>query len=387
MSDAPISTSISGSPEDSELIERLAFRALPFAAAIVGASRRIVLSNGLAGELIESVEPRPEHCCELVCNHAPAVGGCLRDLARTRGGPLPEIRIEIPLPSGPVALWVTVAPLADSELTIFHCRPATAGDRRRRTDPHWMAGPSLHVRALGRTEVYSAEGPIGGAWMGQRVGQVFKLLITERHRVVPADEIAENIWPGSGPTIAASVRYYVHALRTQLEPGRAKRRGSSFVVSRHGGYTLDLARITVDVDEFERNVRVGGSRLNAGEDEAAAVHLERAIELYGGDFLLDEAYAPWALHERGRLQDLAARALGEMAELELRRGREEPALDHFSRLAALMPFDDLICRRYLEVAITQGRRTEAIRHYEAYSQRMSAEFGEKPDFTLSDLAH
>ena len=40
--------------------------------------------------------------------------------------------------------------------------------------------------------------------------------------------------------------------------------------------------------------------------------------MYRGDFLADEPYAEWALHERDRLRDLAAGALRTLAEIETR---------------------------------------------------------------------
>jgi DNA-binding SARP family transcriptional activator len=56
------------------------------------------------------------------------------------------------------------------------------------------------------------------------------------------------------------------------------------------------------------------------------------------------------------------------------------------RLAELEPYDTEVHKRLIALAMRRGRRTEAVRRYNALRRRMIATFGEDLDFTLADVA-
>jgi DNA-binding SARP family transcriptional activator len=275
---------------------------------------------------------------------------------------------------------------AISRRSVIHVRPGDVHDRRRRTEPHWVAQPELRICAFGATAVESREGPIGGRWLEGRPGQILKYLICERHRVVQTDEIAEAIWPDAGPGAGGSVRYFVHALRGNIEPARAKRAPATFVVSRKGGYTLNSATVHVDADDFEAGVRAGMAALERGAYDDAQRHLDAALALYQGDFLADEPYANWAIAERDRLRTLAAEALRALARIKARAGEREEALALLERVADLQPYDSDIQRKLIAMLIASGRRSDAVRRYDGLRRRFTQDFGEEPDFRLPDVS-
>jgi len=91
------------------------------------------------------------------------------------------------------------------------------------------------------------------------------------------------------------------------------------VSARNGGYMLNTGRVQIDVDEFAREAAAGLSAIGSGRDEDGIKHLEAAMELNRGDFLVEERY-DWAIIERERLLDLASRVLRALA-------AKEPASD------------------------------------------------------------
>ena len=364
----------------------------PFALIVVGADDVVLARNPAADRLLgpaaaELVTGRPRAACELMgCRVAdgPWAGRCLHQEARERGHALPEVRIDLPAHAGAGAAWVTVAPLADGRV-LMQLRPGRRADPRRRSDSGWTAGPVLRVEVLGRTRVSSPAADLEGSWIANRAGQVFKYLLTHRERPVPADELAEKLWAKPSPTNVRSVRYSIHALRDHLEPGRPRRRPSSFVAGSRAGYALDLLRVRVDADEFEREARAGLTAAERGDAERALTALSHATRLYRGDFLADEPYAEWAFMERDRLRDLAMACLRTDAELRRHRGELAAAAAALERLVALEPYDLDLNRELMSVLLAQGRRTEAARRYAALRQRMLATFGDDVDFVLADL--
>lgn len=374
-------------------LDREAFQLFPYGLLVTSADSRIVARNLQVTRLIEQkgLPVTGATCCELLgCRQPDSVlaEGCATEMALERGTLLPEMRVDVQTDAGTVGLWVAAAPFDRQGTTenhvVMQLRPGFAGDRRRRTEPHWMNGPHLRIRSLGGMVVESREGPIDGAWLDQRTGELLMYLLAERHRTVHVEKIGESLWPDAGYSIAASVRYYIHALRRKLEPDRPKRARSSFVVARAGGYRLNLERVTVDADEFEMHVSTGLA-LAQSDPQSADTELEAGLALYRGDFLADLPYAEWALAERHRLHELACRALRQLADLRLEQQMLTSATRTLERLAAMQLYDESVHRQLMELDIESGQRSNAIRRYEALRSRMRRTFKQDPSFTPADL--
>jgi DNA-binding SARP family transcriptional activator len=370
------------------------FERFPYGIVLVTREGEVLAYNPAARRLLGDHATRLDApvrgaLCELLgCESAdgPLECLCLFERAADSHGPLPEVRVDLPRGAGAPAVWVTAAPFEpDGGSAIVELRPAVANDRRRRTTPHWTKGPKLRVYTLGRTRVESLEGPIDGRWIENRAGQVLKYLIAERHRVVYADEFLETLWADAGVKGLPGVRYFIHELRRRLEPERPRRVTSSFVMSRSGGYALDRRAVYVDADEFEQEITAGLAALDADDCARGTERIERGLALYGGDFLADEPYAEWAIPERDRLRRVAARGLRALVAVLLEEGDLDAATTRLERLGELEPYDIDVHRQLIGVALRRGRRTDAVRRYNALRRRMLTTFGEDLDFTLADV--
>ncbi|MEA2257081.1 MAG: hypothetical protein QOG35_3126 [Solirubrobacteraceae bacterium] len=343
-------------------------------------------SEQLLGSLREDRHGEPPRCCALLGCRRPGSaleGRCILELLRDADGPLPEIRIDLAPDRQPGALWITVARLHRSEVLVT-LRPGEYGDRRRRTNPHWISGPRLSVAVLGRTGIASAETPLEGHWLQQRPGQVFKYLLVHRERLVPIDELAETFWSAGVDAALNNAHYFVHVVRNHLEPGRPKRTPSAFVVAEGGGYRLDTTRMEIDVVRFEALVSAGLGAAARG-DRGAQASLSEAAELYRGDFMADEPYSEWTFAERDRVRSMVAEALRTLAGIAARAHDLDAASAHLGRLAELEPFDVAVHRELLALQLRRGRHSEAKRHYFSLRMRMRQHFGEDLDFTLAEL--
>jgi DNA-binding SARP family transcriptional activator len=376
------------SPEQRVPLDETVIDSLPYGLLVVQADHTITSSNATARRFLPQLH-EAERCHEaLACRvpGGPCEHGCLAARAVIRQGALPEIRIDLPPGDGQItAIWLTAAAVGSRPAAVFHLRPGDARDRRRRSDPHWLTGPQLRITAFGRTRVDTPEGPLRGEWLQQRPGQLLKYLVCERNRVVPADVIAETLWPGTGRQGLGNVRYFMHALREKLEPERPRGGRSSFIVTVQGGYAIDRRNVRVDADDFDEAISQGLEAASRGDDDLACERLKDALALYRGDFLADEPYAEWALDERDRLHNLAARALRALTKVMLGRHELDAAAEYLEQLAELEPLDGEAHRDLLAVWLAQGRRTEAARRYAIYRTRILREFGDEPEFQLTDL--
>jgi DNA-binding SARP family transcriptional activator len=365
----------------------------PYGIAVFGPTGVLIRLNRVGAEFLGEPSADFEHrnisCCELFgCRRpgTPLEHGCLTELARNASASLPEIRLDLETGNGARAVWTTAARFpAHVDTVLVHLRPGDPRDRRRRTNPHWTTDRQLRISALGRTRVQSAEGSVGGNWLGQRPGQLLKYLVTERHRAVQVDEIAEALWPGGDQRVANNVRHFVHALRERLEPGRPKRARSTFLIFERGGYRLDPDNVVIDADEFETAASRGLDALRLGDKAAGIESLTRAAGLYTGEFLSDEPYAIWALGERDRLRDLSTTVLSELARTAWQAGDHAAASDWLERLAAMHPLDPGVERQLIALALLQGRHSLARRRFSTFRMRVMREFGQEPEFQLADV--
>jgi len=240
----------------------------------------------------------------------------------------------------------------------------------------------VRVRVLGETLVETVNGAVDRAWLSQRPGKLLRYLISQHGRFVPADEITEALWPGSGFDTENNVRYLVHLLRKRLEPNRPARGLSLSVECLAGAYALGPA-VWVDVGTFERLVE---DALACPEPEVALAQIDRALELYGGDFLSDEPYADWAMAERERVRTLAEEALRAAIRIHTERRHFDHALPYARWLTELEPYDSDAQFGVISLCLCCGRRSEAARRYGAFRGRLMRDFHEEPEFTLTTAA-
>lgn len=360
------------------------FDHLPHGIAVTDRVGRVITWNPALEDVLElEAEPAGSTCCDLFgCGTARGPrGGCLTEQAIRAGGR--PLEVVIPRPGG-TPLWATVAPLReDGSRLVFEVRHAPDRGALKPASSQTLGEPRVRLFTLGRTEVLTPEGPLNGEWLDQQPGQLLKYLACERHRVVPAEEIAEAICRHARSTTINTVRYFIHALRKKLEPGRPKGGRAVVVLARHGGYTLNRSEVWIDADEFEASVDAGLAAVAQGQSAVAADNFEDAVSLYEGDFFADEPYAEWALMERERLRALVEKPLRALSELHA--DHPDAAAGYLERLAHMEPLDGAVQRELLSLWVRQGRLSRAARHYHAFEQRLLRQFGERPAFRLSEL--
>lgn len=344
------------------------FDAMPYGVVIADLSGAILTANRAALALFgRSLDP--------------AVRQALRQLLS--GPERSEIRVELEDRHRGFA-WVTMARLPGDDRVLLHLR-CRSQDEQPRLDGSSMETEATSVSLLGRMRVETVTGTLGGSWLHQRPGQLFKYLLCRRRDVVHTEEVAEALWPSYGVSAMNSVRYYVHALRWHLEPGRPKRAPSAYVLTDGGGYRLNLERIAIDVDTFSAHVEAGLDALGRGERSVALTELEAGVALYRGDFLAEDRFAEWTFRERECLRQRAGRAWSALRDLMHAEGDLRRATIYAERLEELDPLDADVQRRLLGLCAERGRRSEANRRFAEYRARLKSELGQQPEFELSDV--
>jgi DNA-binding SARP family transcriptional activator len=350
---------------------------LPVGVGVFDQRGVLVDANARFLELVPGAAAPAPRCCDLFGCRAPGPlhEGCLTEMARAAGGTLPEVRLDVGPDTDRRSVWVLASGGGD-DLVLVHVRPGALEDRRRRTIPHWTSGPRLVIRALGPMLVSSPEGPISGAWVNQRSGQLLKLLLCRRHEVPHREELAATLWPDV-PTATAltSLRHTVFQLRRRLEPALAGT--GSFIATVRNGYRIAPEPTEIDADVFEALLRRAGEARVRRETDAVRDHLHRAMGLYTGPFLADERYTEWVFPERDRLTGLAREAFEEAATLDEEAGDTRSAINALRHLTDLEPLDLATQRRLLRLLTAEGRYAEATERRKALAEHWRRAFGQE----------
>lgn len=238
--------------------------------------------------------------------------------------------------------------------------------------------PKWVIRLLGPFEIEREGQPLpDSVWHTQQAKQVLKILILARGRPVPAERLMEWLWPGANPeTTATTLRSTVHALRRVLEPERAPREPSRYVVTRSPGYAFvpDDA-VWVDLYTFELLLDQAARARHPGHKRHL---LTQALELYRGDLLEEDPYAEWVLLERERLREQYLDALLELAELHAQAGDLHRAIAACRRALARDEYREATYRALMRYQVMAGDVAAALTTYERCRRMLQEEFGVEP---------
>jgi len=145
------------------------------------------------------------------------------------------------------------------------------------------------------------------------------------------------------------------------------------VEDRQDVLALQPDAVWIDTVEFEARAAAG-----------TPPDLERAAELYVGEFLdgfaVDEApFEEWLTVERERLRELALETLAKILAQQMRGEAVEPAIRTALRILAIDPLQEAVHRALMRLHLRQGRRSAALRQYQACVASLQHELGAEPE--------
>ncbi len=232
----------------------------------------------------------------------------------------------------------------------------------------------LHLVAVQRTYVIRLFGAFGLSRNGQELDVagwqrrplVLLRLLAAHGGKVARDQVIDLLWPDSSPEAGgADLRVLIHRLRRLLgdDPPPVQIQGGWVLLNPALGWEIDLV-------EFERALH------DAGE---GGVPLQRALERYGGEPLVEDQYEDWAVPIRERVQRSYRAGTLRMVEQLRMEGRVGKAVGLLERLLDTDPLDETVFRLLLEALSESGRRSDIRREYARFAQRLKGELDLEPE--------
>ena len=242
----------------------------------------------------------------------------------------------------------------------------------------------MRFRVLGPTEVVSDTGTLVPV-TAPKVLTLLALLLVNRDRAMPAEQVGGMLWPGKPRARQASaLRFHIWKLRTALEPCRPERADGTVVLKIGRGYVLDLTGHTIDSLEFEIQLRLARENLARFPANASA-HLDDALSLWRGDALCDARYEDFAQAEIRRLESLRLDAEALRIECYLALGRLADAIASLERLTTEHPDAERFWAQLMSALCRDGRPCDAARAYQRARIITLDDLGIEPSPVLQKL--
>ena len=239
-------------------------------------------------------------------------------------------------------------------------------------------GYSLRVKGLGRFQLYRGRKEVTKEdWKRQKARDLFKILLANyNQQLVPRRKICSLLWPDKKSS-AANQNFHVtlNSLRKVLDPKRNSRGQPVFIIRERNCYGL-APQLIYDVNRFETAVQRGQQ---AKKREIKVKYYQQAVELYQGDFLVNELSLEPVIKERQRLKNLFLNTAEDLVQYYYQRQDYQAAIELANKI---LHYDKYIESAYLYKMKSYhalGNKTKAVRTYQQCREILREELNIEPN--------
>ena len=197
--------------------------------------------------------------------------------------------------------------------------------------------------------------------------------------MVSRDRLIGELWGERSPGTAE------HSLDHQVSRLRKLLGATDVLVTKAGGYVLNVEPEQIDASRFEHLLAEGRRANAAGNPAAGAETLRAALGLWRGAPLADLAYEDFARNEIERLEELRITAREELIDAELALGQHQALVAELESLTAAHPLRERLRAQQMLALYRSGRQAEALRVYAETRKQLVGELGIEPGPALQQL--
>jgi DNA-binding SARP family transcriptional activator len=236
---------------------------------------------------------------------------------------------------------------------------------------------------LGPLEVIRDGAPID--LPGGKPRLLLAALLVNPNRVVSTDRLFEVLWGAEVPGSAQNLlQTYVSRLRDALEPERARRAASGYLVTREPGYVLAIDPGRIDAVRLEQ-LAGEGRRALASAPDAAAATLREALALWRGDPLADFTFEPFAQADIARLTELRLAAREDRVQAELALGAHTELCGELTQFVAEHPLRERPWGQLMVALYRSDRQADALAAFRELRAILVDQLGIEPSPALARL--
>jgi DNA-binding SARP family transcriptional activator len=245
----------------------------------------------------------------------------------------------------------------------------------------------VKVKVLGPLEVW--QNGVSIAPTAHKPRQALTMLAISAGRLVPVSALIEELWIDGPPRSATQlVQTYILRLRQCIEDAMRLEGGGDakqVLITRPGGYTLDIDAEDVDMYRFQKYAVAGERAVEAGDFQAASSLLGSALATWRGPALVDVRIGSRLVVEVERLEQSRLGVMETRIDADLRLGRHHQLLGELAELTALYPLHERLCEQYMTALYLCGCKWKALEIFRRLRQRLIDELGVEPSVQVQRL--
>ena len=234
----------------------------------------------------------------------------------------------------------------------------------------------LDVALLGPLEVRVDGAPVEVP--SGKASELLARLALEAGELVSAERLVEDLWASTTTEVRRNtLQSKVAMLRRALGP--------TSVVSRDGGYALEVEAEHVDVLAVQRAATAAARLREGGEPEQAAELCGSALRLFGGTPLQVAGDAEWASVPRTRVDEAYSTLLEVRFWSRLELGGAGSVIGDLEGAVAEFPFHEGLWGLLITALYRTGRQADALAAYQRVRTQLGEELGLDPGPELQRL--
>ncbi len=238
---------------------------------------------------------------------------------------------------------------------------------------------TLQFRVLGPLELSRDGRPLRLG--GDRQRALLALLLVRANELVSMPQLIDELF-GDEPSDGAAnaVHVAISRLRRVLDGP-----GDAILLTRPGGYVLELDGDQLDTTAFERLLEEGRELVAAADPGAAVARLREALALWRGPPLADVAPLDPLASEVRRLEELRVLAQMELIDAELALGHHARLIPEIQQLVAAHPLRERPRGQLMLALYRAGRQADSLTVYREAGRVLRDELGLEPGPALREL--
>ncbi|WP_298818007.1 BTAD domain-containing putative transcriptional regulator [Chloroflexus sp.] len=239
----------------------------------------------------------------------------------------------------------------------------------------------LIIRALGSFQVMRGDQEVRDRdWRSVKARHLLQLLLIERGRMLPREQIMDMLWPGLDSESASNnLRVTISRLIKALEPDRPEGAPTYYILQQGDTYGFNIeSDHSYDVATFVNAVERGRRELQRNRRIEAREAFQEAVTLYSGQFLPDSLYEDWSVVERERLGVLFNDAALSLGQILFDEGRYHEAIALGWRVLEYDKAQEEAYQLLMRAYGAIGERSTAIRLYQRCVTALREELGVEP---------
>jgi len=241
----------------------------------------------------------------------------------------------------------------------------------------------LKIYTLGKFQVFKGDKNLTKKYpKSRRPWLLFQFFVTNLGKALPSEIVVETLWPGSFyENPQHSLRNLIYRLRQMLGDKGSRER---YIIQTQGNYLFNTrSNYWCDFEEMERLSEKG---LSLKDNDPQKVELlEKAYQLYGGEFLPSRPYEEWTVNLRLYCQRLFFKVVVELCSLYEEKEQWKKIISLCENALEFEPFEENLHLNYIRALINCEQKAKAKNHFHQTNSLFQNELGVELGFDIDEI--